>query len=60
VRDGLGADQVEAVEENSIWNDVIKCYICTIYVFIDACVKIDTISNLCACLFGQQLTKYLS
>jgi hypothetical protein len=25
-----------------------------------ACIKIDTISNLCACLFGQQLTKYPS
>jgi hypothetical protein len=36
------------------------CYnllICTIYVFMNACVKIDTISNLCACSFGQQLTK---
>jgi hypothetical protein len=39
------------------------CYnllICTIYVFMDACVKIDTISNLWACSFGQQLTKYPS
>jgi hypothetical protein len=32
--------------------------ICTIYVFMDACVKIDTILNLCAYSFGQQLTKY--
>jgi hypothetical protein len=32
----------------------------TIYVFMDACVKIDMISNLCACLFGQQFTKYPS
>jgi hypothetical protein len=39
------------------------CYnvlLCTFYVYIDACIKIDTISNLCACLFGQQLTKYSS
>jgi hypothetical protein len=34
--------------------------ICTIYVFMDACVKIDMISNLCACLFRQQLTKFPS
>ena len=29
---------------------------CTFYVYMDA--KIDKISNLCACLFEQQLTKY--
>jgi hypothetical protein len=34
--------------------------ICTNYVFMDACSKIDTISNLWACSFGQQLTKYPS
>jgi hypothetical protein len=34
--------------------------VCTIYVFMDACVKIDMISNLCACFFGQQLIKYPS
>jgi hypothetical protein len=32
--------------------------VCTSFVFMDACIKIDTISNLWACLFGQQLTKY--
>ena len=32
----------------------------TIYVFMDACIKIDMISNICACLFGQQLTKHPS
>ena len=40
-----------------------SCYnllICTICVFMDACIKIDTISNLCTCFFGQQLTKYSS
>jgi hypothetical protein len=39
--------------------------ICIIYVFMDACVKIDTISNLCACFsswifertFFNKLTK---
>jgi hypothetical protein len=39
------------------------CYnvlICTFYVYMDACIKIDTIFKLCACLFGQQLTKYPS
>jgi hypothetical protein len=30
--------------------------ICIIYVFINARVKIDTISNLCASSFGEQLT----
>jgi hypothetical protein len=34
--------------------------ICTIYVLMDACIKMETISNLCICLFGQQLTKYPS
>jgi hypothetical protein len=34
--------------------------VCIVYVYMDACIKIDTISNLCACLFGQQLTKYPS
>jgi hypothetical protein len=34
--------------------------ICTMYVFMDAYVKIDTISKLCAYSFGQQLIKYPS
>jgi hypothetical protein len=39
------------------------CYnvlVCIFYVYMDACTKIDTISNLCVYLFGQQLTKYPS
>jgi hypothetical protein len=34
--------------------------VCTFHVYMDACNKIDSISNLCACLFGQQLIKYPS
>ena len=37
-----------------------KLLICTIYVFMNACFKIDIISNLCERLFGQQLTEYPS